>query len=58
MNSTSISIDHSRDSILDFSICSNPIDEAAIMEEQLAATGLSVVYAVIYMAASKGLLLL
>ncbi|CAG9534364.1 unnamed protein product [Cercopithifilaria johnstoni] len=39
LNSTSISIDHSRDSILDFSICSNPIDEAAIMEEQLAATG-------------------
>ncbi|VDM08522.1 unnamed protein product [Wuchereria bancrofti] len=41
LNSTSISIDHSRDSILDFSICSNPIDEAAIMEEQLAATGSS-----------------
>ncbi|VBB28007.1 unnamed protein product [Acanthocheilonema viteae] len=39
LNSTSISIDHSRDSVLDFSICSNPIDEAAIMEEQLAATG-------------------
>ncbi|KAM3728400.1 Apical junction molecule [Dirofilaria immitis] len=39
LNSTSISIDHSRDSILDFSICSNPIDEAAIMEEQLAASG-------------------
>ncbi|VDN08117.1 unnamed protein product [Thelazia callipaeda] len=37
LNSTSISINHSRDSILDFSICSNPIDEAAIMEEQLAA---------------------
>ncbi|EFO22409.2 hypothetical protein LOAG_06075 [Loa loa] len=39
LNSTSISIDHSHDSVLDFSICSNPIDEAAIMEEQLAANG-------------------
>uniref|UniRef100_A0A915PNU4 Uncharacterized protein n=1 Tax=Setaria digitata TaxID=48799 RepID=A0A915PNU4_9BILA len=39
LNSTSISINHSRDSVLDFSICSNPIDEAAIMEEQLAASG-------------------
>ncbi|VDN19865.1 unnamed protein product [Gongylonema pulchrum] len=39
LNSTSISIDHSRDSVLDFSLCSNPIDEAAVMEQQLAATG-------------------
>ncbi|VDO27689.1 unnamed protein product [Onchocerca flexuosa] len=47
LNSTSISIDHSRDSILDFSICSNPIDEAAIMEEQLAANGVGHVTQVI-----------
>lgn len=32
-NSTTIDIDQSRDSNLDFSICSNPIDEVAIIEE-------------------------
>uniref|UniRef100_A0A0N5AIY5 Uncharacterized protein n=1 Tax=Syphacia muris TaxID=451379 RepID=A0A0N5AIY5_9BILA len=37
LKSASISFDRSRDSILDASLCSNPIDEAAIMESSLKA---------------------
>uniref|UniRef100_F1KQT6 MYND-type domain-containing protein n=1 Tax=Ascaris suum TaxID=6253 RepID=F1KQT6_ASCSU len=36
LNSVSISFDQSRDSVLDVSVCSNPIDESAIMEKSLA----------------------
>uniref|UniRef100_A0A915AGU1 MYND-type domain-containing protein n=1 Tax=Parascaris univalens TaxID=6257 RepID=A0A915AGU1_PARUN len=36
LNSVSISFDQSRDSVFDVSVCSNPIDESAIMEKSLA----------------------